>query len=98
MKQTHLIDTGTVVELAEGLHAMAQPLTVLRGAAGALRLSSTVTVQDRRYVEMCDAQAERLCTMLASLRDLLDAAQAHATEACPHSERNITSDCLKSAV
>ena len=88
----------TVDDLAEGLHAMAQPLTILRGATGALQLSSTVSVPDRRYVEMCAAQAERLCAMIASLRDRLDAAQHEVSAHRERTDPKITSDCLEASV
>lgn len=98
MKQTHVVDAETVAKLAEGLHAMAQPLTILRGATGTLKLSSAVSGPDRRYVEMCSTQAERLCVLLATLRDLLDTAQSEAVEPSTHTDGNITSDCVRAAV
>jgi hypothetical protein len=69
-------------ELANGLHAMAQPLTVLRGAMGALILAKGVAPGFERYLEMSSTQVERLCDILGSLRGLLDAAQfdAQSTE------------------
>lgn len=68
------MDAEVVGQLAEGLHAMAQPLTILRGAAGGLQLSPRIALEDRRYVEMCNTQTERLCELLARVRDLLDSA------------------------
>jgi hypothetical protein len=62
-------------ELANGLHAMAQPLTILRGALGALTLAKAVAPGSERYLEMSSVQVERLCAMLASLQGLLDTAQ-----------------------
>ena len=94
MQQTLALDAQIAAELAERLHAMAQPLTILRGATGALQLSTGVSGAERRYVEMCSAQAERLCVMLAELRDRLDAAHAEATGRCMRSDADITSDCL----
>jgi hypothetical protein len=39
-------------EIAEGLHAMAQPLTIVRGALGALTLWKGIAPQQERYVRM----------------------------------------------
>jgi hypothetical protein len=64
-----------LAQLADGLHAMAQPLTILRGAIGALQLTETGGSREPRYVAMCAAQVTRLCDMLANLRSLLDAVQ-----------------------
>lgn len=98
LDETCSIPTEIAAGLADGLHAMAQPLTILRGAAGALQLSSSVSVADRRYVEMCAVQAERLCEMIASLRDRLDAAQDEAAALRDQIDAKITSDCSKAAV
>lgn len=70
-----------LAQLADGLHAMAQPLTILRGAIGAMQLSERGASDDRRYVDMSAAQIGRLCEMLASLRSLLDVAQSVAVRA-----------------
>lgn len=61
--------------LAEGLHAMAQPLTILRGALSAAGLRGTVAPEDQRYIAMSSAQVERLCDLLCKLRALLDVEQ-----------------------
>jgi hypothetical protein len=98
LNRTLSIDTDTAAQLGKSLHAMAQPLTILRGATGALQLSSGISVPDRRYVEMCSAQAERLCEMLAGLRDLLDAAAPEPPAHCAQTDAKITSDCLKAIV
>ena len=67
-----------LARLADGLHAMAQPLTILRGVIGAMQLSEKVESGDRRYVDMSADQVGRLCDMLANLRCLLDVAQSEA--------------------
>ena len=67
-----------LARLAEGLHAMAQPLTILRGALGAMQLAQEGTPRDRHYVEMSNAQIGRLCDLLTNLRSLLDTAQFQA--------------------
>lgn len=60
-------------DLDNGLHAMAQPLTVLRGALGALMLRGGLNADYARYLEMSNAQVERLCNLMSGLRNLLDA-------------------------
>ena len=60
-------------ELDEGLHALAQPLTILRGALGALTMHGAVPPQAaRRYLEMSNTQVDRLCSLLSCLQNLLD--------------------------
>ena len=60
-------------ELDEGLHALAQPLTVLRGALGALTMRGAVRPEAAsRYLEMSNTQVERLCSLLSGLQNLLD--------------------------
>lgn len=51
---------------------MAQPLTVLRGALGALELRGATAAESTRYVEISSRQVDRLCDLLAGMRDLLD--------------------------
>ena len=65
-------------DMENGLHAMAQPLTVLRGALGALAMRGGVTAESNRYLEMSNQQVERLCSLMFRLQDLLD---AHRSEA-----------------
>lgn len=67
-----------LAQLADGLHAMAQPLTILRGAIGAMQLKEKGATEDWRYVDMSAAQIGRLCDMIAHLRSLLDVAQSEA--------------------
>ncbi len=62
-------------ELAHGLHAMAQPLTILRGAMCAMTLHEPVPPADRRYLEMSTKQVDRLCDLMAGMQSLLHAAQ-----------------------
>jgi hypothetical protein len=65
-------------QLAEGLHAMAQPLTIVRGALGALTLGKGIAPQQERYVRMSTEQVEHLCDLMSGLQDLLDATQFDA--------------------
>jgi len=65
-------------DLANGLHAMAQPLTVLRGAIEALVLLQQIAPDNRRYFEMSIQQTERLCDLMNGVQNLLE---FHQTEA-----------------
>jgi len=65
-------------DFAFTLHAMAQPLTVLRGALGALSLQGASASDANRYVELSNAQVERLCSLMSGMSMLLD---GHQTEA-----------------
>jgi hypothetical protein len=73
------------MELDEGLHALAQPLTILRGALDVLTMRGAVPPESSRYLEMSHTQVEHLCNLLSGLRNLLDAAQ---------SEPKYTENCL----
>jgi hypothetical protein len=68
-----------VEELDNGLHAMAQPLTVLRGVFGALKMRGAVGPEHARYLDMSEEQIQRLCQLMSGLRCLLDVAQNDAT-------------------
>jgi hypothetical protein len=62
-------------ELDEGLHALAQPLTILRGALGVLTLRGAVPPEASRYLEMSNTQVDHLCNLVSGLRNLLDGVQ-----------------------
>jgi K+-sensing histidine kinase KdpD len=68
-----------VDELDNGLHAMAQPLTVLRGVVGSLKMRGAVASEHSRYLDMSDEQIQRLCHLMSGLRSLLDVAQSQAS-------------------
>jgi hypothetical protein len=65
-------------DLANGLHAMAQPLTIVRGALGAMTLCESLVPEHGRYLEMSAQQVERLCDLMSCLQGLLEAAQFDA--------------------
>lgn len=73
-----LSHAGLHAELADGLHAMAQPLTILRGAMCALTLREEVAPANRRYLDMSAMQVDRLCDLLSGMQSLLSAAQNKA--------------------
>jgi signal transduction histidine kinase len=63
-------------QLADGLHAMAQPLTILRGAMCALTMQDSVEPANRRYLDMSTKQVDRLCDLMSGLQSLLHAGQS----------------------
>jgi len=65
-------------DISTGLHAVAQPLTILRGALGALAMRDGVKPECARYLEMSTTQTERLCTLISCLQKRLDAEQSKA--------------------
>jgi signal transduction histidine kinase len=72
-------------ELDEGLHALAQPLTILRGIFCALTMGDAVPPQTAsRYLEISSTEVERMCDMLSGLRSLL--ARVQPEPACTEIE------------
>ena len=62
-------------QFGEGLHAMAQPLTVLRSAV-ITAIAPKVSLEDqRRYLEISAQQVEGACQLFESLRELVFAWQ-----------------------
>lgn len=58
-------------EVADGLHALAQPLTILRSAIGMLNFSNGTGIDRQRYLELSERQMDRTCALFASLQNLL---------------------------
>ena len=58
-------------DLVNGLHAMAQPLTILRSAMEVLALPNA-GIDQRRYLEISSRQVARTCGMFSSLQDLVE--------------------------
>ena len=58
--------------LANSLHAMAQPLTVLRGALGAWKLRGSMAAESDRYIEMSAKQVERMSELLSCMQEVLE--------------------------
>lgn len=65
-----------ISELADGLHAMAQPLTILRGAMCALTFHDQIEPASRRYLDMSSKQVDRLCDLMSGMQNLLHSVQA----------------------
>jgi hypothetical protein len=68
--------------LADGLHAMAQPLTVLRGTLGAWKLRELSAAEVTRYREMSEKQVARLGELLGCMQDFLETAGERSTMGC----------------
>jgi hypothetical protein len=58
-------------ELANGLHAMAQPLTVARGAIEVLRMPIAAYRDPERYLDLASQQIERVCHLFGCVQDLM---------------------------
>lgn len=69
---------GFYTHLANGLHAMAQPLTILRSVMVASSVSGLTAVDHRRYLDISSDQVERACVLFHSLQQLVTAKQVQA--------------------
>jgi len=58
-------------DLSDGLHALAQPLTILRSALAMLSLHGETGAEDRRYLDLSIKQIDRTCGLYASIRNLV---------------------------
>jgi signal transduction histidine kinase len=67
--------------LAEGLHALAQPLTILRSSIPALCREEAGTEKQRNYLRISKYEVERACELFGAMQDLLIAARSHAERA-----------------
>lgn len=64
--------------MSQGLHALAQPLTIVRSAVTALAAPGVTAVDQRRYVELSTLHVERTCGLFECLQDLVIASQTEA--------------------
>lgn len=64
--------------LAQGLHAMAQPLTILRSSVVASTAPGISADRHRRYLDISTQQVERACGLFECLQDLVIARQVAA--------------------
>jgi hypothetical protein len=62
-------------DMAEGLHAMAQPLTILRSSVLSLAAPELTAGHRDRYTQISVQQVERACELFDCLQDLLIANQ-----------------------
>lgn len=65
-------------DLANGLHAMAQPLTMLRAAMEVLSMPQSAGIDRRRYLEISAGAVERTCLVFAHVQDLVAASICEA--------------------
>ena len=78
--------------LADGLHAMAQPLTILRSALAAAPEAEESSRQ--RYLAISAEQIERLCGLFERIQDLVIASQ-NAADCTPFDLAQLLSPLLK---
>jgi light-regulated signal transduction histidine kinase (bacteriophytochrome) len=64
--------------MTEGLHAMAQPLTILRSSVPALAGVDVSPAKQQRYLELSVRQVQRACSLFECLQDLVVASQTPA--------------------
>jgi light-regulated signal transduction histidine kinase (bacteriophytochrome) len=64
--------------MSQGLHALAQPLTIVRSAMAALTTPGVTAVERRRYLELSTQNVERTCSLFECLQDLVIASQIEA--------------------
>jgi len=67
--------------MSEGLHAMAQPLTILRASVAASAALGIDPLKQRRYLDLSTQQMERACSLFEVLQDLVIASQIEADRA-----------------
>ena len=65
-------------DMANGLHAMAQPLTILRSTMVACGMLALAEADRKRYLDISAEQVERACEIFQSLQQLLIANQIEA--------------------
>jgi signal transduction histidine kinase len=68
-----------LASMAEGLHAMAQPLTILRSTIAALAAPAGGGANQQRYLQTSVEQVERACLIFDYLQDLVIAGQVKAS-------------------
>jgi hypothetical protein len=67
--------------MSEGLHALAQPLTILRTSVMASAAPGVDALKQRRYLDLSSQQIERACDLFEILQDLVIASQIEADHA-----------------
>jgi len=67
-----------LANMAEALHAIAQPLTILRSSVAAAATVGIDPIKQRRYLELSTQQVERLCSQFECIQDLVIASQTQA--------------------
>lgn len=70
--------TRFFADLSNGLHAMGQPLTILRSSVPASAVPGVDATKQRRYLDISSQQIERACSLYEVLRDLVIASRCEA--------------------
>jgi light-regulated signal transduction histidine kinase (bacteriophytochrome) len=82
-------------ELADGLHAMAQPLTILRSAIALLAMANEAGTDGTRYVTLSARQIDRTCQLFSSVQNLLGSRTVPAKRE-PIEIQNVVSQLIES--
>ena len=80
--------------MSQGLHALAQPLTIVRSAVAALAAPGIATQKQRRYLELCTQHVERTCDLFESMQELVSA--SHIDPDCEPIDLREALDCAVS--
>jgi light-regulated signal transduction histidine kinase (bacteriophytochrome) len=64
--------------MSQGLHALAQPLTIVRSALAALSTPGVTAVDRQRYLQLSSQHVERTCSLFECLQDLVIASEIAA--------------------
>jgi signal transduction histidine kinase len=64
--------------IADGLHALAQPLTILRASVVASNSEEIGPERRRHYLEISKGEVERACELFDSLQDIVIEARSRA--------------------
>ena len=65
-------------DLANGLHAMAQPLTMLRAAIEVLAMPQSAGIDRQRYLDISSGAMDRTCRVFAHVQDLVTTSMVEA--------------------
>jgi hypothetical protein len=66
--------------LSDGLHALAQPLTILRSSITAASAEGITPSRQKHYLDISKSQVERACELFGSLQELAIAGWGLASE------------------
>jgi len=78
-------------DLADGLHALAQPLTILRGSIMALSSEEITPERQRHYLDVSKSQLERACALFDAMQELMIEAQGRTERSAfdPDAQREL---------
>jgi light-regulated signal transduction histidine kinase (bacteriophytochrome) len=64
--------------MSQGLHALAQPLTIVRSAVASLAAPGVSAVDRQRYLQLTSQNVERTCSLFECLQELVIASEIEA--------------------